>query len=145
MKKINNCRILMNIKGIEAILIPNSDEYQGEYTPYGSQRLRWITGFSGSAGLAVIMGNTAVVNVDGRYTIQAKEQIDQKIFEIRHLIKEPLNIWIEEMLPSRGRLGYDPWHFTAQQVSKLSESCLNAFFFAVLKDLFCLPVHATSI
>ena len=81
----------LNISGF---LVPHSDEFQGEYMPLCSQRLRWITGFSGSAGLSIIFNNKASIFIDGRYTLQAKEEVDENCFEILHSTHNPLEAWI---------------------------------------------------
>src|SRR5580700_5258904 len=74
---------------LAGFIIPRADEHQGEYVPLCGQRLAWLTGFTGSAGAAVVLKDRAAVFVDGRYTLQAGAQVDTKAFEIRHLIDEP--------------------------------------------------------
>ena len=75
--------------GLAGFIVPRADEHQGEYVPLCGQRLAWLTGFTGSAGMTVVLKDSAAVFVDGRYTLQAADQVDTKAYEIRHLIDEP--------------------------------------------------------
>src|SRR5262245_25865697 len=92
-------------RGLAGFIVPRADEHQGEYVPPRAERLAWITGFGGSAGLAVILADKAAVFVDGRYTIQVRQQVDEKLYAYRHLIEEPADAWIAENLPKGGKLG----------------------------------------
>ncbi len=74
-------------RGLDGFIVPLADEHQGEFVAPRSQRLAWLTGFTGSAGLAVVLAETAALFVDGRYTLQAASQVDTDIFEPRHLIE----------------------------------------------------------
>src|SRR5205807_1748772 len=74
---------------IDGFIVPRADEYQGEYVPPAGQRLAWLTGFTGSAGLAIVLRDRAALFVDGRYTLQAAAQVETALFEIRHLVDEP--------------------------------------------------------
>ena len=71
----------MVTEGVNGFLVPRTDEYQGEYVPACAERLRWLTGFTGSAGMAIILDKKAVVMSDGRYTIQLDQQVDKALFE----------------------------------------------------------------
>ena len=119
-------RTELAVRGLAGFLVPRADEHQSEYIPLGSQRLAWITGFSGSAGLAIVLADAATVIVDGRYTLQVRDQVDDALFEIRHVSKEPLDTWIAERLPAGSKLGYDPWHFTARRLEMLAKACRKA-------------------
>src|SRR5215813_11439777 len=72
----------LNTRGIDGFLVPHSDEYQNEFLPPEAERLRWLTGFSGSAGAAIILADTAALFIDGRYTLQARNQVDNTLFEV---------------------------------------------------------------
>ena len=74
--------------------MPRADEFQGEYVAAYAERLRWLTGFRGSAGVAIVTPKKAAIFVDGRYVIQVRQQVDEKIFEPFHLIEEPPAAWI---------------------------------------------------
>lgn len=105
--------------GLDGFIIPRADEHQGEYVPPCGQRLAWLTGFTGSAGVAVVLRDRAALFVDGRYTLQAAAQADTGLFEIRHLIEEPAAQWIAAALRSGAVLGYDPWLHTPHEVERL--------------------------
>src|ERR1700719_4728975 len=90
-------------------IVQRADEHQGEYVPSRGQRLAWLTGFTGSAGLAIVLRECAALFVDGRYTLQAAAQIDTGSFEVHHLIEEPPAQWLATVLKPVEVLGYDPW------------------------------------
>lgn len=81
---------------IDALLVPHEDEYLGEYVPAHNERLHWLTGFTGSAGAAVITQEKAAIFVDGRYTVQVTKQVPAELFEYRHLIEEPALDWLKQ-------------------------------------------------
>jgi len=95
-------------QGLGGFIVPRSDEHQGEYVPPRGQRLAWLTGFTGSAGVAIVLRDRAALFVDGRYTLQAAAQVDTQSFEIHHLVDEPPARWIGMALTSGAVLGYDP-------------------------------------
>ncbi|HEV8014262.1 MAG TPA: aminopeptidase P family protein [Stellaceae bacterium] len=104
--------------GVDGFLVPRTDEYQGEYVPESAQRLAWLTGFTGSAGLAIVLREKAAIFVDGRYTLQAAAQVDGKLFEHRHIGDEPPGSWIEGALQPGQSLGYDPRLHTLGEVAR---------------------------
>jgi Xaa-Pro aminopeptidase len=110
-------------RGLDGFLIPRADEHQNEYVPASAERLLWLTGFSGSAGIAVVLMDRAALFVDGRYTLQAPEQVDATVFTPLHLIDQPPPGWIEQQLQRGGRLGYDPWLHTPDAVERLTQAC----------------------
>ncbi|MDC5707524.1 aminopeptidase P family protein [Vibrio europaeus] len=93
---------------IDALLIPHEDEYLGEYVPAHNERLHWLTGFTGSAGAAVITKDKAAIFVDGRYTVQVTKQVPADLFEYRHLIEEPALDWIKDQLVNGASVAIDP-------------------------------------
>ncbi|WP_317214040.1 aminopeptidase P family protein [Gluconobacter sp. GP1] len=93
--------------GVIGFIIPRGDEYLGEYVAPCSDRLAWLTGFTGSAGLAVILQDAAAVFSDGRYTVQMEEQVPHDLWERRHVSMEPASDWLEENAQGK-RVGYDP-------------------------------------
>jgi Xaa-Pro aminopeptidase len=113
-------------RGLTGFVVPRSDRHQNEYVPACEQRLAWLTGFTGSAGVAIVLMERAVLFVDGRYTLQAREQVDTSLFAIEHLIEMPPNRWIEENLTADDRLGYDPWLHTVEATERLEKSCAAA-------------------
>jgi len=113
-------------RGLTGFIVPQSDRHQNEYVPACEQRLAWLTGFTGSAGIAIVLMERAELFVDGRYTVQAREQVDTSLFAIEHLIEEPPHRWIEENLAAGDRLGYDPWLHTVEAVERLEKACATA-------------------
>mgnify|MGYP000179077707 CR=1 FL=1 len=107
---------------LDAFLVPRADEHQGEYVAPGSERLKWLTGFSGSAGVALVMADRAVIFVDGRYTLQVRQQTDPNVFTVASLIDTPPPAWIRENLEGKLRIGFDPWLHTIGEVKALSEA-----------------------
>ncbi|ASY63681.1 Xaa-Pro aminopeptidase [Sinorhizobium sojae CCBAU 05684] len=108
--------------GIDGFLVPRADEFQGEYVPACSERLSWLTGFTGSAGVALVTEREAIVFVDGRYVTQLKEQVDASVFTGGDLVGEPPHVWLERHAPTRFRLGIDPWLHTAAEVRRLEKA-----------------------
>jgi Xaa-Pro aminopeptidase len=113
-------------RGLAGFLVPRADEHQGEYVPPRAERLAWLTGFTGSAGLAVVLAEKAAVFVDGRYTLQVRDQIDLARFEPRHLTEEPPEAWIAANLLVGGRLGFDPWLHTLDGLKRLRQAVAKA-------------------
>ena len=108
--------------GIDGFLVPRADEYQGEYVPASAERLSWLTGFTGSAGVALVTRLQAVIFVDGRYITQLKEQVDGSVFSGGDLVNEPPHAWLKANAAKGFRLGVDPWLHTAAEVRKLSKA-----------------------
>ena len=113
-------------RGLTGFIVPRSDRHQNEYVPASEERLAWLTGFTGSAGTAIVMMERAVLLVDGRYTLQAREQVDTSLFAVEHLVETPPDKWIEKNLTASDRLGYDPWLHTVDNAEKLSKACAAA-------------------
>jgi Xaa-Pro aminopeptidase len=110
---------------LTGFLVPLQDEHQGEWVPPASQRLAWLTGFSGSAGLAIVLADKAAIFVDGRYTLQVRQQVDTEAFEPRHITEQPPGDWIAEHLKG-GTLAYDPWLHTAADIDRFRSACAKA-------------------
>jgi Xaa-Pro aminopeptidase len=108
--------------GLDGFIVPRADEHQGEYVPPRSNRLRWLTGFSGSAGVAIVLARSAYIFVDGRYTLQVRDEVDLDIFTVESLIENPPSSWIRESLAKGARLGFDPWLHTMGDVKALTAS-----------------------
>jgi len=111
---------------LDGFIVPHVDAFRGEYIPPNAERLAWLTGFSGSAGTAVVTMDDAAVFVDGRYTLQVATEVDTEQFQIRHLIDEPQTGWITGTLKAGGRIGYDAWLHSINDVKKLSEAAQAA-------------------
>src|SRR6476620_5490898 len=107
-------------RGLTGFIIPRSDRHQNEYVPSSEERLAWLTGFTGSAGSAVVLIDRAVIFVDGRYLLQVRDQIDTSLFAVEHLVENPPDKWLETNLQAGARFGYDPWLHTAEGAEKLA-------------------------
>ena len=113
-------------QGLDGFIVPRADRYQNEYVPPSDERLAWISGFTGSAGSAIVLADRAALFVDGRYTLQAREQVDASLFEIVHLTETPPDQWIEKTLREGQKLGYDPWLHTIEGAERLTKACAAA-------------------
>ena len=108
---------------LDGFVIPRADEHNGEYIAPYAERLSWLTGFNGSAGIAVVLTTDAALFVDGRYTLQARDQMDTSLYEIRHVPDEPPSDWIQEHLSEGSRLGFDPRLHTEYSLGRLRTAC----------------------
>jgi Xaa-Pro aminopeptidase len=113
-------------RGLAGFVLPRADRHQNEYVPPCDERLAWLTGFAGSAGTVVVLAERAVLFVDGRYTLQVRDQVDGTAFEFAHATETPPAEWLERNLPAGARLGYDPWLHTIDQAERLAKACANA-------------------
>jgi Xaa-Pro aminopeptidase len=100
-------RALMAEAGYDALIVPRADEYLGEYLPAHNERMQWISGFNGSAGAIVLLRDTAAIFVDGRYTVQVRQEVSSSLFEYHHYNEEPHIEWLRQQLPARARVAYD--------------------------------------
>jgi Xaa-Pro aminopeptidase len=113
-------------RGLTGCIVPHADSHQNEYLPPSERRLDWLTGFTGSAGLAIVLIDRALLFVDGRYTLQAREQVDLSLFSIEHLVETPPERWIEQNLTANDRIAYDPWLHTVDNAERLAKTCAAA-------------------
>jgi Xaa-Pro aminopeptidase len=109
-------------RGLDGFIVPRADRHQNEYVPPSEERLVWLTGFTGSAGAAIVLADRAVIFVDGRYLLQVRDQVDTSLFAVEHLVENPPDKWIEANLTQGMRLGYDPWLHTADGAEKLAKA-----------------------
>ena len=119
-------RVAMSGANVDAYIVPHADEHQGEYVAAYAARLEWLTGFSGSAGLAIITKDAAAVFIDGRYTLQVRDQVDGRLYEYRHLIDEPPQMWLASQLKAGMRLGFDPRLHTPSGLTKIEDAARKA-------------------
>jgi len=125
-ERVTRLRDELKRRNLDGFIIPRQDEFQGEYVAPYAERLRWLTGFAGSWGLAILMKDRGAIFVDGRYTIQVRKQVDTSIFTPRHLVEEPPAEWLEKELKSGEVLGYDPWLMTADQIARFEKAAAKA-------------------
>ncbi|MBM09695.1 MAG: X-Pro aminopeptidase [Magnetovibrio sp.] len=119
-------RAELRARNLDGFLIPRSDEHQGEYVAPHAERLAWLTGFTGSAGIVIVSLEKAALFTDGRYTLQASVEIDTNLYECLHSTKKPLGEWIINNMQDGQNLGYDPWLFTPTQLRRYANSCENS-------------------
>jgi Xaa-Pro aminopeptidase len=115
-------RAEMGRVGLDAFVVPHADRHQNEYLPACEERLAWLTGFTGSAGRAIVLVDRAVLFVDGRYTLQARNQVNASVFEIVEISETTPEAWIERELPPAAKLGYDPWLHTSADIDKMTQA-----------------------
>jgi len=108
-------------RGIDGFIIPISDEHMSEYVGDYAQRLHWLTGFGGSAGFAAVTLNHAAIFVDGRYTVQVREQVNGQLFDYKSVPADSLGGWLTEVCESGARIAYDPWLHTWAWVEALED------------------------
>src|SRR5258708_1444818 len=111
---------------LTGFVIPRADQQQNEYVAPSEERLAWLTGFTGSAGMAVVLTQQAAVFVDGRYTLQAAKQVDHKAWSIEPLADPPPESWLAKHLIAGDRLGFDPWLHTSAAAERLAAACAKA-------------------
>ena len=116
-------RVIVQQAGLDGFLVPRADEHLSEYVPPCAERLPWLTGFTGSAGLAIVLHDRAAVFTDGRYTLQLASQTDPALFERCHITDQPPPDWLKAVLPG-GRIGYDPWLISADGLKRFTDAGL---------------------
>jgi Xaa-Pro aminopeptidase len=123
---VSRLRQALREAGFDGWIQPRADEFQGEYVPASAARLAWLTGFTGSAGVSIILKDKAAVFSDGRYSIQLKEQIDLNVFQPCHLVTNPADDWVSKNLAPGEILAYDPWLLTEAEVKRFDEAAAKA-------------------
>jgi Xaa-Pro aminopeptidase len=107
---------------LDGFVVPLTDEHMSEYVGSYAQRLAWLTGFEGSAGSAVVLPQEAAIFVDGRYTLQVRQQVDGKQWQYQSVPETSTTQWLKEHAPERARIGYDPWLHTSDWVKKAKDA-----------------------
>src|SRR3954471_15035555 len=119
-------RVELKRQNLDGFIVPRADRHQNEYVPPSEERLLWLTGFSGSAGTAIVLADRAAIFVDGRYQLQVRDQVDTSLFSVEHLVDNPPDKWLEANLTKDARFGYDPWLHTADGAEKLAKAASAA-------------------
>jgi Xaa-Pro aminopeptidase len=121
-ERVVQLRAELKHRKLASFLVPRTDEYQNEYVPPAGERLYWLTGFSGSAGLAVIQKKQAALFVDGRYTLQARNQVDGGAFEVLQTPNVKPTEWLVQHAKKGDRVGYDPRLHTMAEIARLERA-----------------------
>lgn len=113
--RLADLRAELDRRGLAGFVVPRADAHQGEYVPARDERLRWLTGFTGSAGLAVVTAERAAVFVDGRYTLQATAQLDPSAYETVAIAGTDAPAWLRGAAREGDVIGFDPWLVTPRE------------------------------
>ncbi|MGQ3673702.1 aminopeptidase P family protein [Xanthobacter sp. TB0136] len=113
-------------RGLDGYVVPRADAHQNEYVPPCEERLAWLTGFTGSAGMLVVLKDRTALFVDGRYTLQAPAQVDTGAYEVVPLADMRPEEWLATHLPKGARMGFDPWRTTLDGRARLARAAEQA-------------------
>ena len=119
-------RKAMAAQGLDGLIVPHEDEHQNEYLPAANDRLAWATGFTGSAGAAVILKDKAAIFVDGRYALQVRDQVDQGLFEVRDIVEGGVPAWLETAAAKGQVIGFDPKLHSPDALDRLRHAAAKA-------------------
>src|ERR1700744_3215037 len=108
---------------LTGFVVPRADQQQNEYVAPSEERLAWRTGFTGSAGMAIVLTDLAPLFVDGRYTLQAAKQVDPKAWSVESLVDPPPESWLAKHLAAGDRIGFDPCLHTPEAAERLAAAC----------------------
>src|SRR5437016_7144652 len=111
---------------LAGFVIPRADQQQNEYVAPSEERLAWLTGFTGSAGIAIVLAQEAALFVDGRYTLQAGKQVDGRAWSVEPLVDPPPESWLSKHLAGGDRRGFDQWLHPSAAAARLAAACTNA-------------------
>ena len=125
-ERVQALRRELKARKLDGFLVPHSDEHQDEFLPPSAERLRWLTGFSGSAGTAIVLKDAAVLFVDGRYSLQARTQADTSLFEVLQVPEAKASKWLVSKLAKGATVGYDPRLHTIKETKRLTETLEKA-------------------
>ncbi len=124
--RLDGLRAELRRRNLDGFIVPRADEHQGEYVPRAARRLAWLTGFTGSAGWAVVLAAKAAIFVDGRYTLQVRDQVDTELFAPQHYPETTPDAWLAANLPRGARFGFDPWLHALNDAERLAQACARA-------------------
>jgi Xaa-Pro aminopeptidase len=133
-------RAAMADQGLDGFVIPHEDEHQNEYLPAANDRLAWATGFTGSAGAAVLLKHKAAIFVDGRYALQVRDQVDTDLFEVRDLVEGGVPAYLQSEARAGWTIGYDPKLHSPEALERLKSAAAKAG--AALKPVTPNPLDA---
>lgn len=121
-------------KGLDGVIIPRTDEFQGEFLAPYAQRLEWLCGFTGSAGSAAVLKDAAVVMSDGRYTIQLRQEVDEALYTLEDSTKVSLPLWLSTHTHAGMTIGFDPWLYTKSQILAFEAACAGVDFIPLTEN-----------
>ena len=124
-EKLAQLRGELRGQGLAGFIVPRSDEHLGEYVPAGAERLAWLTGFTGSAGMAAVLADRSAVFTDGRYVLQLEQQTDPALWERRHITESPAPGWLASHAPEGAIIGYDPLLIGEEALARYTEAGLT--------------------
>ncbi len=127
--RIHQLRTQMSARSLDGYLVPRTDEFQNESVADYAERLKYISGFTGSAGWAVVLADKAALLTDGRYTLQAAQQVDGKVFDIVDIMQTSLADWLNAQARDGAVIGYDPKLVTIDQLQALKKKSEGAIVF----------------
>ena len=123
--KLSALRVELLRQGLDGFIVPRADEHLGEYVPAAAERLAWLTGFTGSAGMAAVLADRAAVFTDGRYVLQLAAQTDASHWERRHITDEPPPGWLLAHAPAGAKIGYDPLLISEEALGRYVDAGLT--------------------
>ena len=123
MNNLSTLQLWMKEKNVDIFIVNRTDEFLSEYIAPYAERLNWVSNFSGSSGKAIILKNSAIIFVDGRYTFQAKDEVNNKIFQIKHLV----DFWkrFKKVLSNNFIIGLDPSLHSKDDINKINKLLKN--------------------
>ena len=120
--RLKALREQLKANSLDGFVVPLTDEHMSEYVGTYAQRLAWLTGFEGSAGSAVVLPEEAAIFVDGRYTLQVRQQVSATEWSYQSVPETSTTEWLKDNAPQGGRIGYDPWLHTRDWVKHAREA-----------------------
>ena len=124
-ERVTKLRLEMKRQGLDGFIVPRADEHLSEYVPASAERLVWLTGFSGSAGTAVVLLDKAALFTDGRYVLQLATQTDARLWQRRHLTENPPHDWLTANAAAGSRIGYDPMLISEEGLTRYTDAGLD--------------------
>ncbi|SEQ39893.1 Xaa-Pro aminopeptidase [Faunimonas pinastri] len=121
-ERVSALREAMQRHDVQGFIVPRADEHQGEYVAKSAERLAWLTGFTGSAGTAVVLADKAAVFVDGRYTVQVRNQVDLDVFQPVPVMEISVAEWLKGNVSPGMTIGFDPWLMTRSEVRRIERA-----------------------
>jgi Xaa-Pro aminopeptidase len=124
-QRLHDLRSILRADGLDGFVLPRGDEHLGEYVAPYAERLAWLTGFTGSAGMAIVLAEQAAVFSDGRYVLQLASQTDGDCYQRLHMIQQPPETWLSDTVRAttpdgQARIGYDPWLLSADTLARFT-------------------------